>query len=212
MISEIFSAIANFFVSFVDSGSYLGIFILMTIESSFIPFPSEIVLIPAGYLVYQGEMSLLLVFLAGLLGSIVGALFNYYLALFLGRNVINKLISRYGKVFFIDSNSVSKSEKFFEKHGEITIFTGRLIPVVRQLISLPAGFAKMNISKFILYTSIGAGIWTAILLAAGYYLGENQQLINQNLDVISKIILVLVIIIIGIYIFMRYKKTKSNPY
>ena len=208
MISEIFSAIASFFVNLVDSGSYFGIFVLMAIESSFIPFPSEIVMIPAGYLVHQGKMSLILVFLAGLLGSITGALFNYYLAFYLGRNIVNKLVSKYGKIFFLDSNSVGKSEEFFEKHGDITTFTGRLIPVIRQLISLPAGFAKMKLHKFLLYTSVGAGIWIAILLAVGYFFGVNQEIVNQNLEIISTVILILAILIIGIYLFVRIRKNK----
>lgn len=208
MLSNILSAITGFFVNLIDSGSYLGIFILMTIESSFIPFPSEIVMIPAGYLAYQGKMSLAFAFFAGLFGSIVGALFNYYIAFYLGRNIVDKLVSKYGKIFFLDFNSVGKSEAFFEKHGEITTFTSRLIPVIRQLISLPAGFAKMKLPKFIAYTSLGAGIWIAVLLSIGYFFGSNQELINQNLTIISRVILILAILIIGIYIFVKYRKGK----
>lgn len=208
MLSNILSAITGFFVNLINSGSYLGIFILMTIESSFIPFPSEIVMIPAGYLAYQGKMSLAFAFSAGLLGSIVGALFNYYIAFYLGRNIVDKLVSKYGKIFFLDSNSIQKSESFFSKYGEITTFTGRLIPVVRQLISLPAGFAKMKMSKFLIYTSVGAGIWVAVLLFVGYFFGSNQELINQNLTIISRVILILAVLIIGVYIFVKYKKRK----
>ena len=208
MLSNILSAITGFFVNLIDSGSYLGIFILMTIESSFIPFPSEVVMIPAGYLAYQGKMSLAFAFFAGLFGSIVGALFNYYIAFYLGRNIVDKLVSKYGKIFFLDSNSIQKSESFFSKYGEITTFTGRLIPIVRQLISIPAGFAKMKMSKFLVYTSIGAGIWIAVLLFVGYFFGSNQEIINQNLTIISRVILVLAILIIGIYILMKYKKRK----
>lgn len=208
MLSNILSAITGFFVNLINSGSYLGIFILMTIESSFIPFPSEIVMIPAGYLAYQGKMSLASAFFAGLFGSIVGALFNYYIAFYLGRNIVDKLVSKYGKIFFLDSNSIQKSESFFSKYGEIATFTGRLIPVVRQLISLPAGFAKMKMSKFLIYTSVGAGIWVAVLLFVGYFFGSNQELINQNLTIISRVILILAVLIIGVYIFVKYKKRK----
>lgn len=210
MLSDFLVSITNFLVNLVDSWGYFGIFVLMTIESSLFPFPSEVVMIPAGYLAFQGKMSLTLAFIAGLLGSIAGALFNYYLAIGLGRKIANKLISSYGKIFFIDVNSVGKSEMFFAKHGEITTFTGRLIPGIRQLISLPAGFAKMKMSKFIFYTSAGAGIWIAVLLALGYFFGANQNLINQNLNIISKIILVGVIIIVGIYVFFKYRKSKTK--
>ena len=160
-------------------------------------------------LAHQGKISLTLAFLAGLLGSLTGALMNYYLALSLGRRIINKLIYKYGKIFFIDGNSIQKSETFFEKHGDITTFTGRLVPVVRQLISLPAGFSKMKIPKFIFYTSLGAGIWTAVLLAIGYFFGEKQELINQNLNLISWIVLIIAILAIILYLLIRFKKTKA---
>ena len=208
MIENFFSSIASFFVNLIDSGSYIGIFLLMSVESSLIPFPSEIVMIPAGYLAYQGKMSLAFAFSAGLLGSIVGALFNYYIAFYLGRNIVDKLVSKYGKIFFLDSNSIRKSESFFSKYGDITTFIGRLIPVVRQLISLPAGFAKMKMSKFLVYTSLGAGIWVAVLLFVGFFFGANQEMINQNLATISRVILILAVLIIGIYIFVRYRKRK----
>ncbi|MBM3233499.1 DedA family protein [Candidatus Pacearchaeota archaeon] len=206
MISEILSDFANFLVISIGSLGYLGIFILMAIESSFIPFPSEIVLIPAGYLVYQGKMSVFLIFTASILGSLLGAFVNYYLANFLGRRAVNSLAKKYGKIFFIDKNSIKKSEKFFENHGEITTFIGRLIPVIRQLISLPAGFAKMNIGKFIFYTALGAGIWSAILIYLGYAFGQNQELIKQNLDKITVFAVIFSIIAVVIYVCVKKKK------
>jgi membrane protein DedA with SNARE-associated domain len=208
MISEILVNFANFLVNSMSSLGYLGIFILMAIESSFIPFPSEIVLIPAGYLAYQGKMSVILIFLAAVLGSLAGAFVNYYLAYFLGRKATEKLIAKYGKIFFIDKKSIKKSEKFFENHGEITTFIGRLIPVIRQLISLPAGFAKMNLAKFSFYTALGAGIWSAILIYLGYIFGQNQELIKQNLDKITIIAVVISIIAIIIYACIKSRKKK----
>jgi membrane protein DedA with SNARE-associated domain len=203
---EVLKSLTEGLVSLASSLGYFGVFILMTIESSFIPFPSEIVMIPAGYLVYQGKISFLFAFLAGILGSLAGALINYYLALYLGRRIINKLISKYGKFFFLSQSSLIKSETYFAKHGKITTFAGRLIPVVRQLISLPAGFARMNIFQFSFYTSIGAGIWIFILLMLGYFLGQNQELINQNLKIISLILIFAVGIIVLIYLIINYRK------
>lgn len=211
MLSEVLRDFASWLVSLIGYSGYPGIFILMAVESSFIPFPSEIVMIPAGWLVATGQMSFILALSVGVLGSLVGALFNYYLAFYLGRKAVNKLVSQYGKLFFIDENSIEKSERFFEKHGHITTFIGRLIPVVRQLISLPAGFAKMNLAKFCIYTAAGAGIWSAILLWLGYTFGNNQALIEQNLNLITWLVVAAVAVIVFVYaICMKNKKKKQE--
>jgi len=211
MLSEVLKSFASWLVSLIGYSGYAGIFILMAVESSFIPFPSEIVMIPAGWLVATGQMSFILALIAGVLGSLVGALFNYYLAFHLGRKAVKKLVSGYGKLFFIDENSIEKSERFFEKHGHITTFVGRLIPVVRQLISLPAGFAKMSLAKFCIYTAAGAGIWSLILLWLGYSFGNNQALIEQNLNLITWLVVAAVAAIIFVYaLCIRNKKRKQE--
>jgi len=159
---------AQFLVNQIGDMGYLGIFLLMFLESTFFPFPSEIIMIPAGYLAYQGEMNLYVVIIVGILGSIAGALLNYYLAMYLGRGILLK----YGKYFLIKEETLDRLETFFSKHGEVSTFTGRLIPGIRQLISLPAGLARMNIMKFTFYTAIGAGIWASVLVFIGYLVGS----------------------------------------
>jgi membrane protein DedA with SNARE-associated domain len=187
----------------LDMG-YMGIFLLMLIESSFIPFPSELVLIPAGYLAQQGEMNIFLIFLASLLGSLVGAFINYYLAFFVGREIL----IRYGKYFFISNSAMEKMEQFFDAHGPISTFTGRLIPGIRQLISIPAGLSKMDLLPFTLYTAFGAGIWSVVLIALGYVLGENQALIATYLHQITLGVIGSIIILVAVYIIRI--KTKKN--
>jgi len=199
---------------------YVGIALLMALESSFVPFPSEVVLPPAGYLAAQGRMSAPLALGVGLVGSLIGALVNYYLAAKLGR----PLLHRYGKYFLIKEKSLDRAEEFFQKHGEISMFVGRLIPVIRQLVSLPAGFARMRLDLFVLYTALGAGIWCAILTYIGWYVGRNAQMIASFDDLMRNpevhrystragIALVpLVLLIIAVYVwFQRRKGRGSQP-
>jgi membrane protein DedA with SNARE-associated domain len=200
---EILTPIISAVLSFVNTLGYAGIFIGMTLESSFIPFPSEAILIPAGALVAKGEMSFAMVFFAGLLGSIVGALINYFLAFHFGRKSVNLLIEKYGKLFFLDRSSLQKSDEYFKKHGEITTFTFRLMPVVRQLISLPAGFSKMNLPRFILFTSLGAGIWAFILIMIGYFYGSSA---SDSAKIITTFIIFLIVFFSLIIYFNPKKK------
>ena len=190
----------------IDSLGYFGVFILMAIESSFVPFPSEVILIPAGVLVQRGEMSFLLVFIVGVLGSLAGALINYCLAFYLGRKGVERLIKKYGKIFLIDNEKLERSDNFFERHGEVTTFVGRLIPVIRQLISIPAGFSKMNVWKFSFYTALGAGIWTAILITLGYVFGDNMAVIEQNLSVISLVVMGFALIVVLVYLLVKRRR------
>jgi len=193
--------IVNYLIQTVGSMGYFGIFLLMFLESSFFPFPSEVVMIPAGYLAYKGDMNLLLVLILGILGSLGGAWLNYILAYKFGRIFLNKIVS---------SEKINKLESFFENHGDISIFTGRLIPGIRQYISFPAGLSKMNPIKFSLYTTLGAGIWVTMLTLLGYFLGTNQELIERYLKEITVATVILVAILITIYIKVKSSKSRTK--
>jgi len=194
----------NFVVDTVGSLGYIGIFIMMFLESSFFPFPSEVVMIPAGYLAYKGEMNIYIAIFSGIAGSLTGALFNYFLAVKFGR----KFLVKYGKYFFIKEETISKMEEFFKSHGHISTFSGRLIPAVRQYISFPAGLARMNLLVFSIYTTLGAAIWVVILTLLGYYLGDNEALIKEYLRYIIAAILLVLAIIAYLY-YLKIKKSKK---
>lgn len=184
----------------VHGWGYAGIFILMALESTVLPVPSELVLIPAGYLAYQGEMNLFLILLASTVGSLAGAGVNYGFALWVGR----PFLERYGKYFFVRPALLHKTDVFFAKHGAISTFTGRLIPGIRHLISLPAGLCRMRLSVFVFYTCLGAGVWSAILIALGYFIGGNEMLLKENLHLVTLVVLVCVgLILAGYYLWQR---------
>lgn len=159
----------------IGAMGYPGIVLLMAMESSILPVPSELVMPPAGYLAYKGKMNMTLAIICGTVGSLIGAYANYFVSQYLGR----PLILKYGKYVLIPPDKFERVERFFLQHGEISTFIGRLLPVIRHLISIPAGVAGMNHLRFSLYTLLGAGIWCTILTLIGYAIGENQQLIMK---------------------------------
>ena len=163
------------FAALAPLWGYAFIFAFMAIESSFVPFPSEIVMLPAGFLAARGELTLhvpaadlALAIVVGVVGSLAGAYFNYFLSRWLGE----PFLRRYGKWFFVKPEALDRAEEVFNRYGAVTTFVCRLIPVIRQLISIPAGLSGMPLGKFSLFTGLGAGIWTAILAATGYVLGR----------------------------------------
>ncbi len=194
---DVLHQIINYLVSLAGDWGYFGIFFLMFLESTFFPFPSEVVIIPAGYLAFKGEMNFFLIIVFGLLGSIAGSWLNYLIALKLGRKFLEK---------FISVEKLDKMDAFFEKHGAMSTFTGRLIPVFRQYISFPAGLAKMNGIIFTLYTAVGALIWIVILDIVGYYIGDNEALIKKYLGNISTGIIILVIFGLILYFYRKKRK------
>jgi membrane protein DedA with SNARE-associated domain len=155
---------------------YPGIVALMAMESSILPVPSELVMPPAGYWAAKGQMSFALALLCGVVGSVIGALANYYGAQLIGR----PLIQRYGKYVLLSEKNLLRSERFFAEHGEISTLIGRLFPVIRHLISIPAGLHRMPLGKFILYTAVGAGVWCAILTWIGYFLGQHEGTLRSE--------------------------------
>lgn len=163
----------SWLVDVIGNMGYSGIMFLMFIESTFIPLPSELVIPPAGYLIAQKQMHWGGVLISGTVGSLLGALFNYAIAVYFGR----PFILRYGKYFGISKNHLEKGEQFFQSHGSISTFVGRLILGIRHYISFPAGLARMDLKKFCFYTSAGAGIWVLILAYIGYLVGNNEEMV-----------------------------------
>jgi membrane protein DedA with SNARE-associated domain len=157
---------------------------MMFLESTFFPFPSEVAMIPAGYLAFKGEMNMVIAIIAGTIGSLSGALFNYYLAKKYGR----RGVLAFGKYLFFTEEKLQKMEEYFVKHGSFSTFVSRLIPGIRQLISLPAGLSNMDIRKFIIYTTTGAGLWVVVLALLGYYLGVLVEDIDTTKNYIPQLV------------------------
>lgn len=215
-ITEYLNA-ATFFDWFVNNASYLFVFIFMMIESSFIPFPSEVVVPPAAYLAVQkGDMNIFVVVLVATAGALAGALINYVLSLVIGRPIVYAFAnSRLGHACLINQEKVEKAERYFDEHGAASTFIGRLIPAIRQLISIPAGIARMNIWSFCLFTALGAMVWNGILAFLGWWLAQKVSL-NDLYDAVEKynsyltIAGLCILVLCVIYILYNAFKTKKK--
>ena len=194
--------VINWLITTIGALGYTGIFLLMALESSIVPIPSEIIMPPAGYLVQQGQMNMALVILSGTLGSLFGAYLNYFAAHYLGRPFLLK----YGRYVLITEEHFRRVEDYFASHGEISTFIGRLFPVIRHLISLPAGLAGMNHIKFSVYTLLGAFFWVSILTWIGYFLGHEEALIMQYSHQAIIGILAVSVVLVAAYIFLHRRK------
>jgi membrane protein DedA with SNARE-associated domain len=203
-LAQIFESTMDILINFIEQVGYFGIFIGMFLESTMLPIPSEIIMIPAGMAAAYGNMNLGLVIFIGVLGNVLGAIFSYYLAMFLGRPILLKI----GRYFFIKPETIIKIEKFFKSHGNISVFIGRLIPGVRHFISLPAGVAKMNFKTFCFYTTLGSAIWTSVLTFLGFGIGANKDLIKKYLNLIIIICILLCGITIACYAY--FQKNRIN--
>jgi len=201
------SSLVSWLVATIGHLGYGGILALMFLESSFFPFPSEVVVPPAGYLASLGEMNLYLVIAAGIGGSILGALFNYWLSVKVGR----PFFERYGKYLLVSSKTLDKAEVFFDRHGHISTLIGRLLPGIRQYISLPAGVARMRMIPFITFTAIGSGIWVVILAMVGYLIGNNRTLLHMYLHRITLLLVIACFVAAAIYVAAIRQKRKKDP-
>lgn len=198
--------------------NYWTVTLFMAIESSFIPFPSEAVVPPAAWkAAVTGEMSVALVVFFATLGALLGALVNYYLALWLGRPIVYKFAnSRFGHMCLIDEAKVKHAEEYFDKHGAMSTFIGRLVPAVRQLISIPAGLARMGLGRFVLFTTLGAGVWNTILAALGYWMAsipgmDTEEAVMQKVKEYSgEIGIAFAVIAAAIVVYLIYKGCKKK--
>lgn len=198
--------------------NYWTVTLFMAIESSFIPFPSEAVVPPAAWkAAVSGEMNVVLVVVFATLGALIGAFINYYLAVWLGRPIVYKFAnSRLGHMCLIDEAKVQHAESYFDKHGAVSTFVGRLVPAVRQLISIPAGLARMSLGRFVLYTSLGAGVWNAILAALGYYMASipglqtEEAVMNKVKEYSSEIGIVFIALAVFVVAYLAYKGLKKK--
>ncbi len=193
-------AIVDFCVNFIQQTGYIGIILLMAMESTALPIASEAVMPFAGFFVYEGKFNIVFATLAGGIGSLLGSLFSYYIGKIFGR----RFILKYGKYIFISEKHLIMTEKFFQKYGEKAVFIARFIPVVRHLISFPAGIASMDIKKFSLYTFIGSFIWCFVLVQSGYILKENWVLIEKYTGILDYVLIFLIILAV-IYFYIKFK-------
>jgi membrane protein DedA with SNARE-associated domain len=209
-----FGQAVTWLVETISTLGYPGIALLMALESSFFPFPSEVVLPPAGYLAAQGRMNVWLAALAGVGGSVLGAVFNYVVAVRLGR----PLLHRYGKYLLIKEAALDRAEGFFRRHGEISTFVGRLVPVIRQYISLPAGLSRMRLDRFALYTALGAGIWCAVLVWVGWYVGMQatalgglpEQEVHRYITRVLLVLAPVLAALVAIYVIRHRRRARLD--
>jgi len=188
--------------NFIDHIGYLSVFILMVMESMVLPVPSEAVMPFAGFLIAEKSFTFLGVIFYSTLGSIIGSLISYYIGAYGGKPFVNK----YGKYLLLDQKDLVTTENFFKKHGEITIFVSRFIPVVRHLISIPAGIGRMNLVKFIVYTILGAGLWNSFLALVGFYLRQNWTTIIKYSKTLDILVIMLIILLFFIFIYRHARK------
>ena len=206
---EFFQSLADWYMNHIN---YFTITLLMAIESSFVPLPSELVIPPAIWKAASGELNIYLVVVFATLGAIIGAMFNYLLARWLGQSIVYALVdSKAGKLFLLNRSKVNHAEAYFLRNGRSSTFVGRLIPGVRHLISIPAGLAKMNVGQFVLYTAMGSAIWHIILATLSYSLYSKQDLLKKYMSELSFVLLAVGLLFI-VYLIIKNKKKKGRHF
>ena len=206
VLIEILGPLVNFIISLISSLGYLGIFVLMVLESALIPIPSEIIMPFSGFLVQQGKLDFTSTVLAGSIGNLVGSILTYYL----GKTIRRELILKYGRFVFVRESHLEFAEQLFQKHGSKISFVGRLLPAVRTYVSLPAGIAVTPFKKFIVYTFFGSVIWNVFLVYVGMQLGENWENIDKYSTVLDGIAVVVIIVFI-VWFIRNGNRFRKNP-
>ncbi len=205
---EFFQSLADWYMSNMN---YVTIMLLMALESTFVPLPSEIVIPPAAWKAASGDLNIFLVVLFATIGAIIGACINYFLSLWLGRAIVYTFAeSKVGKIFFLSKEKVQNAEAYFVKNGNTSTFIGRLVPGIRHLISIPAGLAKMDLKQFILFTALGSTIWHAILAALSYFLYSQKDLFEKYMKELSWILLAAGLIFVAYLVIKSIRKKKNQ--
>ncbi|MDX9788510.1 MAG: DedA family protein [Desulfobacterales bacterium] len=208
MLDQLVQSVVQWYMSHINYGT---IAFLMAVESSFIPFPSEIIIPPAAWKAAQGELNIYLVVLSGSAGALLGAVFNYYISFFLGRKLVYRLAgTRFMHAMLINADAIEKAEVYFVKYGKISTFIGRLVPAIRQLISIPAGLSRMRMRDFLIYTALGATLWNVILAVLGYFLYAQKNVLHQFYKEITYGCIVLGLAFLGYLVYHGLKKEKPD--
>lgn len=202
--------LASFIIKFIESTSYFGIFVLMTLESALVPIPSEVTMPFSGFLASSGRLSLVTVILVGTIANLIGSYIAYYIGYFLEETLLLSFIKKYGKFILISEHDYIKASEWFTKYGNKIIFISRLLPGIRTIISLPAGVFKMDIKKFTFYTVLGCLTWSGILAYVGYVLGENWMALEGYFRKFEIVIIALLVVTAAWYIKRHIKNTKGN--
>lgn len=201
----LFERLSGLFTSIISSTGYLGVFILMSLESMVAPVPSELVMPFVGFLVADGTLNLWLVILVSTLASLTGSLISYFVAYFGEKELIHK----FGRFVFLDKGELDWTQKWFEKRGSITILISRFIPVIRHLISIPAGLAKMDLKKFVLFTAVGATAWNTFLLYVGMQLRERWEIVHKYSSQLDILVVAVVILAVAYYAYRHVKRHRK---
>ena len=205
MLTQLLISLGQFSIQVILFLGYPGILILMAMESMMVPLPSELVMPFAGFLASQGKLNLALIIVYSSLGSLLGSLLSYYIGKYGGY----KLVLKYGKYLFLDAHDLEKTEQWFARRGSKTIFLSRFIPVVRHLISIPAGIGKMDLKKFCIYTIAGATLWNTILAYFGYILGKNWEMVRKYMEFLS-LPITIIVLVLGIFMIYRHVRHKKS--